>query len=176
MKQRLIAGFTVAETLVAMSLFIAVVSIAVDGFIRNLRTQRATVILISANSNASAALEQMAREIRVGRNFPAPATKPGVTSIAFTNSAGETVAYQLDVANQAIERGVDPGTGMVFSPITAEDVGVLDLRFILFGTNPTDGYPPRITITLRITPVGIVGLSVPIINMQTTVSARELDG
>jgi prepilin-type N-terminal cleavage/methylation domain-containing protein len=62
-------GFTLVEMLVAMGIFTIVVAIAIGGFINSLRTQRQVASLISAQSNASLVIEQMAREMRTGFLF-----------------------------------------------------------------------------------------------------------
>jgi len=165
-----IQAFTMVELMVAMSLFIVIVTMASQGFIRNIRTQRATAVMISANSNAAAALEQMMREMRTGKDFGQSAVNSA--DLTFTNAAGDTVEYTLNIGTQAIQRNVN---GFGARPITASDVGVLTLQFVLFGHQAGDSYPPRITITLQVTPVGLQGLDIPIVNLQTTISAREID-
>jgi prepilin-type N-terminal cleavage/methylation domain-containing protein len=62
-------GFTLVEVLVAMGIFAIVVAIATGGFVSSLRTQRQVASLISAQSNASLVLEQIAREVRTGFLF-----------------------------------------------------------------------------------------------------------
>jgi len=62
-------GFTLVEVLVAMGIFAIVVAIATGGFVNSLRTQRQVASLISAQSNASLVLEQIAREVRTGFLF-----------------------------------------------------------------------------------------------------------
>jgi prepilin-type N-terminal cleavage/methylation domain-containing protein len=62
-------GFTLIELLVSIGIFSIVVAIATGGFVNSLRTQRQVSSLISAQSNASLVLEQMAREIRTGYLF-----------------------------------------------------------------------------------------------------------
>ena len=54
-------GFTLPELLVAMGLFLIVISIVAGAFVNSLRTQRATVELIAVNDNISLLLEQIAR-------------------------------------------------------------------------------------------------------------------
>jgi prepilin-type N-terminal cleavage/methylation domain-containing protein len=68
-KQNSQRGFTLIEMLVAIGVFAVVVAIATGGFVNSLRTQRQVASLISAQSNASLVLEQMAREIRTGFLF-----------------------------------------------------------------------------------------------------------
>src|SRR5260370_42656185 len=62
-------GFTLVETIIAIGLFGILVSIAVGGFVNALHTQKEVGTLISAQSNVSLAVEQMAREIRTGYLF-----------------------------------------------------------------------------------------------------------
>lgn len=57
------------ELLVAIALFSILVTIGVGGFAKALRTQREVAGLLAAESNASVALEQIAREIRTGDLF-----------------------------------------------------------------------------------------------------------
>ncbi len=62
-------GFTLVELLVAIGLFAVIATIASGGFISALRTQRRVASLISAESNVTLVLEQMAREERTGYLF-----------------------------------------------------------------------------------------------------------
>lgn len=151
------------ELLVAMTLFVVLISISSGAFIQSMRSQRAATALIAANSNAQLALEQMAREMRTGQNFFA-----SVSEINFTNAAAENVTYRLNAADEAIERSID---GTTFKKITAENVKVENLNFRLFQGTASDPYPPRITITLRI---GASGAQIEgaFIDLQTTISSR----
>jgi type II secretory pathway pseudopilin PulG len=63
------AGFTLVETLVSVGIFMILVTIAVGGFVQALHTQGEVTQLISAQSNVSLGVEQMAREIRTGYLF-----------------------------------------------------------------------------------------------------------
>src|SRR3989344_9647798 len=91
-------GFTMIELIVAMGIFLILISAATSVFVQALRTQRAIVALMAANDNASLVLEQMAREIRVGYNFQ---TNVSEDELTFVNAYNELVIYRLN--NQAIE-------------------------------------------------------------------------
>jgi prepilin-type N-terminal cleavage/methylation domain-containing protein len=161
------SGFTVVELLVSLSLFAIVVSIATGAFIRALRTQRQLVAFAAANSNVSLVLEQMAREIRVSKDFAGTDT-----ALSFTNARGEAVTYafQDNGTSGSIMRTVDnQGT----LQLTAENVNVRDLRFRLQFAQEDDGYPARVTVSLSISPIEL-GISTSVVRIQTTVSARSL--
>lgn len=159
-------GFTMVELLVAMSLFMVFVVIASGSFVRALRTQRAVVSLIAANDNGSLSIEQMTREIRTGFGFSLTGN-----DLNFTNANGTQITYRLNNSTNIIEKGEE---GDNFKPITATNVRINKLNFYLQGQLDGDGYPPRITIVINISP------NIPTIknistNFQTTVSARNLD-
>ena len=75
------------------------------------------------------------------------------------------------LAAEKIERGVNGN----FGPLTAENVSVKNLRFVLSGNLPTDGRPPKITLIMQI---GTKGSQVEnsMTNLQVSVSSRVLDG
>ncbi len=193
-------GFTIVEFLVSATLFITIMAIAVGGFSRALHTQREVSVLLSAQSNASLALEQMAREMRTGYLFcdasntaylaSHPTADPsswadascGCTyadgpgepwtceALSFYNANGEPVNYAVN--NGAITR-TDNGAQ---SLLTGADVHIDAMNFTLFGNLEGDGFPPRVTIGLQISPSSSdPAVASDTINLQTTVSARAMD-
>ena len=172
-------GFTMVELLVAIASFIIIVSIAVGGFSGALRSQRQSIALLNANYNSSLVLEQMAREIRTGMNFcdqNPPCSSPlgggeiRTDKLYFTNAYGQNVVYRLN--NSGIEKSIDGGTS--FKKITADDVVVDYLKFILNGQTFGDGKQTRITILMGIKSKEL-SVSSSVVNLQTTVSPRVLD-
>jgi len=169
-------SFTIVELLVSIGLFGIIVSIAMGGFVRALRTQKQIVALITASSNASLVIEQISREIRTGFNFCEVSCTP--QSLNFKNSRGETVVYSLDTAFEGygiITRRVNSGPQ---NQITADSVNIRYLNFIPLSDPPASLdplYPPRITILVGLSPRAgqAVGVSENITNIQTTVSARN---
>lgn len=159
------SGFTLVELLVSMALFTIVIAIATGAFIRALRTQRQLVSFASANSNVSLVLEQMAREIRVGRDF----SSLGRNTLSFTNGRGELVVYDFNETDGVIMRRVGAG---VPQPLTSENVSVKNLEFKTMFIGD-DGYPARITVLVTVSPKEI-GVNTSLIRIQTTVSARNI--
>lgn len=157
------SGFTIAELIVAMGIFVILISIATGSFIRVLRAQRTTVALLAANSNASLAMEQMSREIRTGGTFSTVNNE-----LHFTNAKNETVTYRLNSATEKLERSTD---GITFNELTADNVKVKDLSFVIFTGSIGNVYPPRITMIMRVGAAGTI-FTDAVVNLQTTVSAR----
>jgi prepilin-type N-terminal cleavage/methylation domain-containing protein len=164
-------GFTMVELLVAIASFVIIISIAVGGFSGALRSQRQSIALLNANYNSSLVLEQMAREIRTGKNFCVSTFSPcSQNQISFVNFYDRDVVYRLN--NFGIEKSIDGGVS--FKKITADDVVINHLVFIVDGGNLSDGKQPRITILMGVSSKES-GVSGSIINLQTTVSPRSLD-
>ena len=162
-------GFTIVEIMVAMALFVILISIASGGFIRALRSQRTMVGLMAANDNASMTLEQMSREMRFGKNF----IEVSENEFQFTNSKNKIVHYRLN--EEVIERGIEDEFSQVdYKKITADNVKINDFKIVLDGQDPNDGKQPRITIGLSVSAKGkqFEGFST---NIQTTISSRVID-
>ncbi len=184
------SGFTLIELLVAMSLFVIFTAIASGGFIRALRTQRAIVALMSVNDNSSLVLEQISREMRTGYNFCtntqaiisiSSSEFPDCRDLAnnelmFVNVNNQVVFYKWE--NGAIYRGIGNVllTDSDYDQITGENIQVRDFNIKLMGNEKGDNYPPRITISISVSPRSNISYLENIYtNVQTTVSSRSLD-
>jgi prepilin-type N-terminal cleavage/methylation domain-containing protein len=194
-------GFTLVETLVAIGIFSILVAIGVGGFSHALQTQREVASLIATQSNASVALEEMAREVRTGFLFCTTPQSNGFQQLPnicqqnalsegsgciqngnvwtcnkildFYNANGQNVDYEL--ANGEISRS-ETGPGGALIPITGDNILVNKLTFTIFGNTEGDYWPPRITISLGVVPSSTdPALTSDVLNLQTTISAREID-
>lgn len=168
-------GFTLIELLVAMSLFTVILSIAVGAFINSLRTQRQVNALMSANSNAALAIEQISREIRLGKNFCPDETLCQITpdgafqKLIFT-SGGKTLTYY---------RGGNQNRGFIAKEenngepvaLTSNNANVKKLNFYLLGHRAGTPETPRVTIVLQIG-TAEKSFAAETLNFQTTVSSR----
>ncbi len=125
---------------------------------------------MAVNDNVSLAIEQMAREIRTGTTFSSSATK-----LTFTNYLGQQVTYKWD-SSQSSKKLMRKVQGMPdFQPLTAENVSVENLKFIV--SNNETNKATRITIILKVAvpqtgPVGVRNVST---GLQTTISARNIN-
>lgn len=181
-------GFTIVEVLVAAGIFVVVLGIVVGGFTNGVQTQRKIASLIAVNNNASLVLEQMAREIRVGRdfcvevnetdgtcinpiaNFDAVNTEASTPLLEFRRLRGsQLVPVHYEWNNDRILRSEGSD---IPSPITASNVKVSNLEFLVSDRRKPE-YPWRITIKMRISPTN-AGPGEMEEEIQTTVSARFL--
>lgn len=160
-------AFTTIELLVAMSLFIILISLAAGGLVNALRTQRSIVSLIEANNNVSLALEQIAREMRTGNNFQ----KISGSEVKFVNAQGVSVRYRSN--GGAIERGTETNLDVNYQKITAQTIKITNFNITLLDLSQASGYPPRITVSVGVSPASkyIEGV---VVNIQTTVSGRNI--
>lgn len=177
-KRKLNRGFTLIESLVAVGLFGLIISVAVGGFVKALRTQSQVTALLAANGNASLAIEQIAREIRTGYNFKkcaSPNLQFGFCEdLEFTNSSGRAVVYEVDSDNGRgfIAKSEDGGVPV---RVTADNVDVKYMDFYMEGERKGDGEPPRITVSIGVAPGGGSVGEMSITRIQTTISARQSD-
>jgi prepilin-type N-terminal cleavage/methylation domain-containing protein len=191
-------GFTLIELLIAIGLFSILVAIAAEGYVSALRTQRQIASLISAQSNAGLALEQMTREVRTGylfchlpgQNIPIAAcgctqtlgsmTGPSgplwtCSSLDFYNAQSEHVNYSL-VGGDTLSRSDSAQNGGALEAITSNSVSVSSLRFLLEGQIEGDNWTPRITILMAVAPSSTdPTFTNDTLDLQSTVSAREID-
>lgn len=143
-------GFTVIELIVAMTVFVLLMSIAAGGFVHLLKNQRIVAALMAANDSASLTLEQMAREIRTGYNFCL--TESG--KLQFVSAIrNEVVRYRINYDaisdNYFIEKGVsdisggagatcldaDDATWFTYKKLTADNVKISDFKIKACGKN-----------------------------------------
>lgn len=188
--------------LVTVGLFVIIIAIAVGGFTNAIRTQRQVSSLISAQSNVSLALEQMARQIRTGYLFcnmpgntqpvvgnspnganadcgcvlspsPAPTGSWTCDALDFYDAGSNHIVYSLQ--NGAL---TESSTLMTSGPqsVTGNAVSVKYLQFQLYGQTEGDHWPPRVTISIGISPSSTdPAVSGDVLNLETTVSARNID-
>lgn len=95
------SGVTLIELLVGLSIFAIFIAMAIGSFVQSLSNQRIAVKLMSSNDNASLALEQIIREVRVGYNF---SSSPTAGTLSFINSSNENVTYSLNGSGQLVRK------------------------------------------------------------------------
>lgn len=157
-------GFTLVELLVGMSVFITAMTIGTGVFIQGLKTQKLLMREMAVNNNMNLVLEQMARDIRTGFDFP----EKGVYSeLSFVGRDGKSIEFDFD--GTAIYRTV----GGRRLRMTSLDVDVASAKFNVQSKGTCD--PWRVTILMMVAPIETASdVSRKLSKIQTTVSSRVL--
>lgn len=92
----------------------------------------------------------------------------------FYNAASDEVDYKLTRGGSLVRS--QNGPGGPFIPLTDNNVNVSYLTFTIFGNTEGDNWPPRITISMGVSPSSTDPvLESDVVDLQTTVSARDID-
>lgn len=170
-------GFTLVELMVAISLFIIVMTISLGSILSVFDSNRKSKALKAALTNINLAMESMSREMRFGSVYhcgSGTVTNPqdcptGNQSIfSFLSSDNIQITYRL--TNGSLEKQVGGGS---FIQVTGPEVNIQDLDFYTIGSNTADTLQPKTLIVVR----GTAGVNKGLTDftLQTLVSQRVLD-
>ena len=164
-------GFTIIELLVASSIFVIFLAVAIGSFTRMLQVERTLARRMTMASALQAAIESMAREIRIGQKFNP--TNNSTQSLSFENFSEhvmEPVSVELSFDGGGIIKKNNYGT----FTLTPSDVEVTNGHFFVSQTSPCE--PWRITIAFAATPkdTNLKNRPEEKVFLQTTVTSRIL--
>ncbi len=182
--------------MVAMSIFLILVTAGIGAVLTAMNQHKATENLRAAMDNLNFVMEDMARNIRLGSNIYCGTTDPtfgpggavtpadcpgGLNRIVFNDLHGNHVTYTISLPSATlpfVPNAVYKRTGDVAGSdqqISSPEV-VLDFAhsgFTVRGSAPSDGAQPTVVIRLAGT-VTYKNLSTPFA-IETTVALRQLD-
>jgi prepilin-type N-terminal cleavage/methylation domain-containing protein len=186
-------GFTLIEVLISTAIFSVVTVIALGALLAMAEADRKAQSLKTVINNLNFALESMSRTIRTGYDYHcgsgtgAPSdcdnqggSPNGSTYMHFTAADGVTkIAYCLDGTTLKRQKIISGSlntscSSSVFLPVTASEVIITSLKFIVSGSLRTDTKQPRVTILMS----GYVPFKEgqkTDFNIQTTVTQRVYD-
>lgn len=151
-----IQGFTLVELMVALSIFAVIMMISLSILLNSIRMTRVIAHQARAVDNISLAVEQMAREVRMGSSISGANGRQN--NFSFISYDGHLVTYSIC------------GTRMCRNnrPITDETIMLTGGFYMQHMQTIGRRMTPRITVALRAADVrgNIFGI------VQTTVSAR----
>lgn len=176
------------ELLVAISVFVVIITITSGIFISSLRSHRTSVALISANTDAQLTLEQMARMIRkgLGASFTTQiyigsgtADNPEFKCLQF-RYGNNFITYRWNRPLKSLEWNVGGNDFIACGNLSGAFSGIIseNLRvdFANFRVDKSlSQYYPKITILLRVSArnTQISFDKVPFTNLQISVSPRN---
>jgi type II secretory pathway pseudopilin PulG len=152
------SGFTLVELTITLGIFVFVISLILSIFTNSLKAERNVASQTAILDNLSLVIEQMARDIRTGTDFPNPSSS---SSFSFTNAAGQEVTYEKPLNETYIVKK----TSLKTVTLTAADIKITKLNFYVIKPN---FYPPRVTIQIQVESPLFAGP----LTFQTTVSER----
>lgn len=163
-------GFTLVETMIALFLFIILITITGSVFLDGLRNQRRAFALQSLVENMNLILESMTKEILVAEIINTPDNSCGnnaSNTIAFKHPILGEISYFLD--NERISKSI----GGQSDRLTSQNIKITSLGFCVSGNSLGDGKQARVIIFGKMTS-GQEGqiLELP---FQTAISPRLLN-
>lgn len=166
-------GFTLAELLVAISVFSIAISISTNMFINAIRAQRKALVAQNVVDNARYVMETISKEVRVAR--PSSLSSPLSNELSFTsnseNRKGNSIKFYFDDARGTVMFDDDTSDANVAQVITsAVNVKITSLEFTL---NYVSGQP-KVTVVLSAKSTSADPTIDSVINLQTTISPREI--
>ena len=170
-------GFTLIELMVALSIFIVIMTISMGSILGVFDANRKSRSLKTVLSNLNLAVESMSKEMRFGQNYhcgsgtvTTPQNCPsGDTLMSFLSSDNVQVTYRFN--NQTIEKST--GTGD-YIPVTAPEIVIDNLTFYTLGAGASNTLQPKVLIKIK-SHSGTTGKGRTDFTLQTLVSERKLD-
>lgn len=178
-------GFTLIEMIVSIGLFTIVLFIASSAFLSVVNADRKSRATRLAMDNLTVSLEDMTRRMKTGYGYECrdittnaiiPNCSTGSLYVAFTDQDGNKVAYALNTSESRIQRTIaSPILGTISNniPVTAPEIKITKLNFIVGGTAAGDNLQPYIKIFIEGTTGG--GVTDANFRLQTMVTQRTYD-
>jgi len=174
-------GFTLIEILVTTTIFVSIFGIISGLFFSALKVQRKAMALQGLIKESSYVMEYMSRQLRMVKKDDMNCTDPSEpknyfinpdkNSVSFKNYNDECWKFYLDEDEGRLK--IDRAGKIDF--LTSADLNVLSFKINLLGDVNGDEAQPRITFVLKIQGNGQKTEEKPTIQIQTTVSQRNLD-
>lgn len=176
-------GFTLVETLVALTIFALVGGLGVNFLLSGLSAQRQALESQGAMDEISFVMEYMARALRearkdlgnplecldvAGNNYEAP-----VGRVRFLDKGGVCRDFYLNTGDHRLYELRKVGVVVLGDEaLTSDNLEVTKFLVALRGRSQTDNEQPRVTLALE---VKIIGKPDKLIQVETTLSQRRLD-
>lgn len=178
------AGFSLIELLVALAIFLTVITISVSSLLSLINANRKAQSLQSVMNNLNFALDGMLRNISTGRGYYCDpgiggaalpdATQDcinGNTDLVLTNDRNDRIAYRFNSAENSIERRIEDEDWI---SLTASEIVITDMLFYVDGSSRSDTEQPMVTVSIigEVEQVRTLGATFEI---QTTITKRIAD-
>ena len=163
-------GFTIIETMIAISLFLIIVTIGMGSLLNANLLHQKSQDMRSIMDSLSFIMEDMSRNLRTGSDYESINGGKGIT---FISQDGSSWKYAIYYDNDgSIKKSINDGLEVPLNPDEIK-IDIENSSFTVTGAEPGDNLQPFVTIKLigRITSKGI---DTPF-SLQTSVSQRLID-
>jgi len=180
-------GFTIIELLVSGAIFAVILGATVSILVSSIKIQKYNLSHQQLMNQTSYAAEYIVRALRMakqdnnadcidkGRNYQIIGA--GNSGLKFIDYSGNCLEIFKTDSDQIVVR--NPSISISALPLISGDYEVTDLQFVVLGDevdaagDDTDSLQPRVTFFMEIQAKNLPDK--PKINIQTTVSQRNLD-
>ena len=180
------AGFSLVEMLVAVGIFMSIMTIAITSLISIIDANKKTQLIKSTIDSVTFAIENISKDMRIGTDYKCmlsdssfsnicPLT--GSTAVRYTNGIGQEITYRFSTeSNQPIIKKTDINGGVDLISRDA-NVNINNMIFYVIGadheldTKITTKTQPRVIITASGL-ISVKGSTDTSFNLQATVSQR----
>ena len=174
-------GFTLLETVVAMGIFLVVMTVTMGAFFLTIKAQRVALTEKAVAENINFATEFMSRQMRVVKRdslgvciTPNNTYETTGSDISFLNANDECIRFFL-LNSEIVYENITAGSGSI-SLTNGGLVAINNLNFTIRGEANSDLEQPRVTISIMAQGAGSKPEAQGVkLNIQTSVSARALD-
>ena len=158
-------GFTLIEIMVAMSIFMIVMLMAIGALFVTSNSAKKAKALRTAMDNVNFAMENMSRNLRMGSNFNCTSTPVSSSSLnnSMTNdcSSGNHAIiftpYEYSQGNLAFQLSSSSGSSKTVQKVsstgtidlTSPEVNITDLKFFVSGSGLGDNPQPSVFIMMK---------------------------
>lgn len=161
--------------MVSLALFSVVMLVAIGTLLTLVDANRKAQAISSVTNNLHFAMDTMARALSTGFDFYCGSGSGtvqdcslGGSRVEFTDDDGVDVVYYLSAGS------IWRTKGGVTQRLTADEVEITSMQFIVTGTTRGNGIQPTATIAIQATAGADPGTNTSY-NLQTTVTQRLLD-
>ena len=173
-------GFTLVEIIVAVGIFVTVVTISLGAIVSLYNANNKSQSLASVINNLNYSVESMIRDVRFATTYHCGTgtwTEPqnctiesgGGTYLAL-NTASSLIIYKYEAGK--ISKSTDGG--VTYTDVTSSEVTIDYAKFYVYYATPGDEFQPQVQLIVR----GYAGdrpVDESRFDIQTTISQRALD-
>lgn len=178
-------GFTIIETMIAVSLFLVVIMVGTGSLLNSTMLQKKSQDLRSIMDSLSFVMDDISKNLRMGYDFRCiddgdfttitPHSCVTGNGVSFKTSSGNQWVYKI--ADDSVQKSVSGGTAGTFIVLTPPEIKISSVSgFSVYGAEPPAGDTRQPFATIRL--VGTITSENNVItpfSIQTSISGRSID-